>query len=101
MRSVDTFCIRNSPFAIRRVPCLTLRENTERLATVMQGTNTIVDCDPGRIVGEALAILDGEGRAVKVPELWDGWAARRKVDVLELWEGQVPGVDGVGAEDFV
>jgi len=85
----------------RRVPHLTMRENTERPVTVTQGTNTVVGCDPGQIVGEALAILDGEGRAVKVPELWDGWAARRIVDVLELWEGQVPGVVGVGAEDSV
>ena len=69
--------------------------------TVTQGRKTVVDCDPGRIVGEALAMLHGEGRAVKVPQLWDGLAARRIVDVLELWEGQVPGVDGVGAEDFV
>jgi UDP-N-acetylglucosamine 2-epimerase (non-hydrolysing) len=45
------------------VPCLTLRENTERLATVMQGTNTIVDCDSVRIVAEALAILDRKGKA--------------------------------------
>jgi UDP-N-acetylglucosamine 2-epimerase len=85
----------------RRVPHLTMRENTERPVTVTQGTNTVVGCDPGQIVGEALAILDGEGRAVKVPELWDGWAARRIVDVLELWEGQVPGVEGVGAKDSV
>jgi UDP-N-acetylglucosamine 2-epimerase (non-hydrolysing) len=64
------------------VPCLTLRENTERPATVMQGTNTIVDCDPARIVAEALAILDGEGRAGRVPELWDGRAAERILNVL-------------------
>jgi len=59
------------------VPCLTLRENTERPVTVMQGTNTIVGCDPQRIVTEALAILDGKGKAGQVPELWDGRAAER------------------------
>ena len=58
-------------------PCLTLRENTERPVTVTQGTNTIVGNDPGRIVTEALAILDGKGKAGRVPELWDGRAAER------------------------
>jgi len=69
------------------VPCLTLREYTGRPVTVTEGTNTIVGCDPGRIVTEALAILDSEGKAGRVPELWDGRATGRIVDILELWEG--------------
>jgi len=69
------------------LPCLTLREHTGRPVTVTQGTNTIVGCDPGRIVTEALAILDSEGKAGRVPELWDGRATGRIVDILELWEG--------------
>jgi len=44
------------------VPCLTLRENTERPVTVMQGTNTIVGRDPERVVAETLAVLDEEGK---------------------------------------
>jgi len=68
-------------------PCLTLRENTERPVTVTQGTNTIVGCDPQRIVTEALVILDGKGKTGQVLELWDGRAASRIVDILELWEG--------------
>jgi UDP-N-acetylglucosamine 2-epimerase (non-hydrolysing) len=64
------------------VPCLTLRENTERPATVMQGTNTVVGSDPQRIVVEALAVLDGKGKAGEVPELWDGRAAERIVEML-------------------
>jgi UDP-N-acetylglucosamine 2-epimerase (non-hydrolysing) len=67
------------------VPCLTLRENTERPVTVAQGTNTIVGCEPGRIVTEALGILGGEGKAGRVPELWDGLAAERIVAVLRKW----------------
>ena len=63
-----------------------LRENTERPVTVTQGTNTVVGCDPGRIVSEALAILDDKGKTGRVPELWDGQAASRIVDNLELWE---------------
>jgi len=64
------------------VPCLTLREHTEQPVTVTEGTNTIVGRDPGRIVAEALAILDGRGKAGRVPELWDGQAAARIVAVL-------------------
>jgi UDP-N-acetylglucosamine 2-epimerase (non-hydrolysing) len=68
------------------VPCLTLRENTERPVTVTQGTNTVVGCNPERIVAEALAILDGWNKAGRVPELWDSRAAERIVNVLDLWE---------------
>lgn len=69
-------------------PCLTLRENTERPVTVTQGTNTIVGCDPGRIVAAALAILDGKGKTGQVPESWDGQAAEHIVQIL--CEGDQP-----------
>ncbi|HET89363.1 MAG TPA: hypothetical protein ENN99_01270 [Chloroflexi bacterium] len=59
-----------------------LRENTERPVTVTQGTNRIVGHDPGRIVREALAVLDGEGQGGRTPELWHGRAAERIVAVL-------------------
>jgi UDP-N-acetylglucosamine 2-epimerase (non-hydrolysing) len=64
------------------VPCLTLRENTERPVTVMEGTNVIVGRDPQRIVAETLVVLDEKGKAGRVPELWDGRAAERVVGVL-------------------
>jgi len=64
------------------VPCLTLRENTERPVTVTRGTNTIVGSDPGHIVTETFAILDGKGKSGRVPELWDGRAAERVLNVL-------------------
>ena len=64
------------------VPCLTLRRNTERPVTVSEGTNTLVGTDPQRIVAESLRILSGENKAGRVPELWDGHAAERIVDVL-------------------
>jgi UDP-N-acetylglucosamine 2-epimerase (non-hydrolysing) len=64
------------------MPCLTLRKNTERPATVTQGTNAIVESDPERIATEALAILDGGGKAGHVSELWDGRAANRIVKAL-------------------
>ena len=65
------------------VPCLTLRENTERPITVTQGTNRIVGSDPGNIRAEVEKVLGGETRPRRIPELWDGTAARRIADVLE------------------
>jgi UDP-N-acetylglucosamine 2-epimerase (non-hydrolysing) len=64
------------------VPCLTLRENTERPITADEGTNTLVGTDPGTILREARAILSGNGKGGRVPALWDGQAARRIVGIL-------------------
>lgn len=63
------------------VPCLTLRENTERPVTLTHGTNVLVGTDPARIVAgwRELQRRTGPGR---VPPLWDGCAAARIVDVL-------------------
>jgi UDP-N-acetylglucosamine 2-epimerase (non-hydrolysing) len=63
------------------VPCLTLRENTERPVTVTNGTNRIVGSDPDRIVA-AWREIDRDKRPVNRPPLWDGSAARRIVDVF-------------------
>jgi UDP-N-acetylglucosamine 2-epimerase (non-hydrolysing) len=66
------------------IPCLTLRENTERPVTVSMGTNTIVGTDTERITRAAISALDspaGEGRA-RVPPLWDGHTADRILDAL-------------------
>ena len=65
------------------VTCLTLRDTTERPITVTEGTNTIVGSDPAVIHAEARKAVDGEGKTGRVPELWDGRAASRIVDVLE------------------
>ena len=64
------------------IPCLTLRENTERPITVSIGTNRVIGTRPDRIAAEALRLLDGEAPRGAVPPLWDGQAARRIVDVL-------------------
>ncbi len=64
------------------VPCLTLRQNTERPVTVTQGTNTVVGVDPQKIIDECSLILRNGGKKGKIPELWDGRAARRIVDIL-------------------
>lgn len=68
------------------VPCLTLRENTERPVTVSEGTNQIVGQDPARIVDAAREILAGKTKAGRIPKLWDGRAAERIVEVLALRE---------------
>ncbi len=64
------------------VPCLTLRENTERPITISQGTNLLVGTDPNRIVAAARDTLAGKGKAGRIPPLWDGHAAKRIVDIL-------------------
>ena len=67
------------------VPCLTLRENTERPITVEQGTNTMVGRDIEAIRREAAGILAGHGKQGRVPELWDGHAAERIASDLAGW----------------
>lgn len=64
------------------IPCLTIRENTERPVTITEGTNVLVGTDPERIVAEARRILAGKSNAGRVPELWDGHAAKRIVHIL-------------------
>ncbi len=59
------------------VPCVTIRENTERPVTVDIGTNYMVGTDPGKIREAASVILAGKGKKGKVPEMWDGEAADR------------------------
>jgi UDP-N-acetylglucosamine 2-epimerase (non-hydrolysing) len=64
------------------VPCLTLRENTERPATVECGSNQIVGTEGARILAAARSALNETARSSKVPPLWDGHAAARIVEVL-------------------
>ena len=59
------------------VPCLTLRENTERPITVDDGTNTMVGRNVQAIRQGVNEILAGRGKRGRVPELWDGHAAER------------------------
>ncbi len=67
------------------VPCLTMRENTERPITVGQGTNTLVGRDRGAILAAVADIVAGRGKRGRVPELWDGRAAERIADDLWRW----------------
>lgn len=65
------------------IPCLTLRQNTERPITVTEGTNRVVGNNPENIKREALAALDRRAASSRIPELWDGNAAVRIVDAIE------------------
>src|SRR5579872_2987875 len=64
------------------VPCLTLRENTERPVTISQGTNLLVGTEAAKIIAAAREILGGHSKAGRVPPLWDGHAAERIVEIL-------------------
>jgi UDP-N-acetylglucosamine 2-epimerase (non-hydrolysing) len=65
------------------VPCLTVRENTERPITISAGTNVLVGRSPDRIRAGVADVLAGNWRKGTVPELWDGCAAERIAAVLE------------------
>jgi len=67
------------------VPCLTMRENTERPITVEQGTNTLVGRNGALIRESVAAILAGGGRRGCAPELWDGRASPRIAAHLATW----------------
>jgi UDP-N-acetylglucosamine 2-epimerase (non-hydrolysing) len=64
------------------IPCLTLRENIEKPVTIEEGTNILVGNDRSRILEESFKILDGKGKKGKIPQLWDGKAAERIVNIL-------------------
>ncbi len=65
------------------IPCITLRENTERPITVEEGTNTVVGSDPETILSCVDDILQTGGKAGKVPEYWDGKAASRIIKIVQ------------------
>ena len=69
------------------VPCLTLRNTTERPVTVTHGTNRVIGTDPGRIVEEALRTLDNPPLSNGGPPLWDGEASKRIVQILVGLQG--------------
>ncbi|MGA1823025.1 MAG: non-hydrolyzing UDP-N-acetylglucosamine 2-epimerase [bacterium] len=70
---------------ILQVPCLTLRENTERPVTISQGTNILIGIDPNRIIEESLNIINGNIKKGSRPKLWDGEAAKRIVGIVSSY----------------
>ena len=67
------------------VPCLTLRENTERPITITEGTNQLVDLNVESIVNNSIEIIEGKIKRGTVPKYWDGKTAKRVVNVLDKW----------------
>ncbi len=68
--------------AILKVPCLTLRENTERPVTIDVGCNQLVGSDPARILAAFRRVMAQETFTCGTPEKWDGHAAERIADIL-------------------
>jgi UDP-N-acetylglucosamine 2-epimerase (non-hydrolysing) len=67
---------------IMHVPCLTLRDNTERPETVTIGTNELIGTNPENIKPALEKIFEGTWKKGSIPELWDGNAAKRIVEIL-------------------
>jgi UDP-N-acetylglucosamine 2-epimerase (non-hydrolysing) len=72
------------------VPCLTLRENTERPITITLGTNVLVGHDTRKLRREIAKIIEGKAKKGTVPPLWDGRTAERIADVLQRQGGTAP-----------
>jgi UDP-N-acetylglucosamine 2-epimerase (non-hydrolysing) len=64
------------------VPCVTIRDNTERPITVDEGTNVLAGTDPQRVIAAAREAMAGRAKRGRRPALWDGRAAERIVDIL-------------------
>ena len=71
------------------VPCLTLRDTTERPATVIEGTNRVIGTRPERVLAEIERVLDGDRPPPRRPPLWDGRAAERIAEVLAARVGAI------------
>lgn len=67
---------------VLKVPCLTLRENTERPITVFEGTNTLVGSDTDKVITLIRKIIRGTYKKGKIPRFWDGNASRRIMRIL-------------------
>jgi len=65
------------------VPCLTLRDNTERPATIRRGTNRLAGTNQKNIIAHVHRLLSGDLPRRRVPPLWDGRSAQRLLDVIE------------------
>jgi len=64
------------------VPCITMRNNTERPVTVEQGTNVLVSTDKNKIIEASNKLINGFNFKPKVPRFWDGKASERIVDII-------------------
>lgn len=67
---------------VLNIPCITLRDTTERPITITEGTNVLVHDDPDRIVEEISKVISGNTKASSCPSIWDGHTAERIVEIL-------------------
>jgi UDP-N-acetylglucosamine 2-epimerase (non-hydrolysing) len=67
---------------VLNIPCITLRDTTERPITLTEGTNVLVHDDPEKMVAEVKKVLDGQRRESRCPPHWDGHTAERIVAIL-------------------
>jgi UDP-N-acetylglucosamine 2-epimerase (non-hydrolysing) len=66
-----------------KIPCITMRENTERPVTVTSGTNTIVGNDVNKLFRVFRRIMNGTYKKGKIPKYWDGNSGKRIVKILK------------------
>jgi UDP-N-acetylglucosamine 2-epimerase (non-hydrolysing) len=64
------------------IPCVTLRENTERPVTVTEGTNYLIGTEPKKILSTVNAILAGKKKNSNIPQFWDGKAGKRIIEII-------------------
>ena len=65
-----------------QIPCITLRNNTERPVTVIEGSNYLIGTSPEKIINTVRQILNGNKKEVRIPELWDGKAGERIISII-------------------
>lgn len=65
------------------IPCMTLRDNTERPETITEGTNELIGTDPKAIKPAMEKLFSGNWKTGKIPHLWDGKTAERIVDIIQ------------------
>ena len=65
-----------------KVPCVTLRENTDRPVAGDVGTNYLIDTEPARIMATVSDIIQDNGKQGDIPPLWNGYAGERIVQIL-------------------
>ncbi len=71
------------------IPCITMRENTERPVTVEIGTNVIVGRDSNRMRAAVQDVIEGCEKTGSIPERWDGHAAERIAGIVACWDGRM------------
>jgi len=70
-----------------KIPCITVRENTERPVTIWEGSNELVGFDMDKLLYFSDKAISGSWKQSRIPEFWDGKTAERVVDNIEKYFG--------------